>query len=52
MLLDSDEDKNKEILIEWIDKDGKFVNIHEVIFDSQTLIFAYTDTIKAKRCEH
>jgi hypothetical protein len=32
MLLDSDKNKNKEILIERIDKNGKFVNIHEVIF--------------------
>jgi hypothetical protein len=34
MLLGSDKDKNKEILIEncrskWVDKNCKFVNIHE-----------------------
>jgi retron-type reverse transcriptase len=53
MLVNSEEDKRKEILIEkirskWDDKVERFVNIHEVIFEPQTLIFAYADVIKAK----
>lgn len=53
ILLDSDEDKRREILTKkirnkWDSKVGRFVNIHEVIFEPQTLVFAYADTIKAK----
>lgn len=32
----------------WNDKVERFVNIHKVIFDPQTLIFAYADVLKAK----
>jgi retron-type reverse transcriptase len=32
----------------WSDKKKKFVNLHEVIFDSHTLIYAYGDVIKSK----
>jgi retron-type reverse transcriptase len=53
MIVNLDENKRKEILIEkvqnrWNDKIRRFVNIHEVIFDPQTLIFAYVEMIKAK----
>lgn len=54
ILLNSDQNKRKEILIKklrnkWNNKIGKFVNIHEVIFEPQTLIFAYADIIKTKK---
>ena len=53
MVVDLDEDKRKEILIEkiqskWNNKIGKFVNIYKIIFEPQILIFAYADTIKSK----
>ena len=53
MMADLDEIKREEILInmissKWNDKVNKFVNIHEVIFSPQILIFAYADVLKAK----
>lgn len=32
----------------WSDKKRKFVNLHEVIFDCNTLIYAYGDLVKSK----
>lgn len=53
IMADLDEIKRKEILIEliagqWNDKVKRFVNIHEVMFSPQILIFAYADVLKAK----
>ena len=53
MMTDLDEVKRKEILLElidgqWNEKVKRFVNIHEVMFSPQILIFAYADVLKAK----
>lgn len=53
MMTDLDEVKRKEILVElisgkWDDKVKRFVNIHEVMFNPQILIFTYADVLKAK----
>ena len=53
MMADLDEIKKKEILIgliagQWNSKVKRFVNIHEVMFSPQILIFAYANVLKAK----
>jgi retron-type reverse transcriptase len=53
IMIDLDEIRRKEILInlisgKWNDKVKRFVNIHEVMFSPQILIFAYADVLKAK----
>ena len=53
MMIVQDEKERIEILVrkiqdKWDGKNEKFVNLHKVIFDSQTLIFAYSDVVKSK----
>ena len=53
MIVNLDEVERKKILIDsiagkWNDKVERFVGIHKVMFNPQTLIFAYADVLKAK----
>lgn len=54
MIVNLDEVKKKKILIDsiagkWNDKVERFVDIYKIMFNPQTLIFAYADVLKAKR---
>jgi retron-type reverse transcriptase len=53
MMVNLNEVGRKKILIDsiagkWNDKVERFVDIHKVMLDTQTLIFAYADVLKAK----
>ena len=56
IIINLDEVKKKRMLIEliaghWNAKIKRFVNIHEVIFNPQILIFAYVNVLKAKNAK-
>ena len=53
MMIAQDEKERIEILVrkiqdKWNDKNQKFVNLHKIIFDPQTLIFVYSDVAQSK----